>query len=64
LAVRIGVASGQVVIGKLTGERTRDIKVVSGETPNLAVRLQHIAELGGMVIDEAALSLIGRVFHT
>ena len=43
LAARVGIATGQVVVGDLVGESGRDVGAVSGETPNLAARLQSLA---------------------
>src|SRR5262249_16773469 len=44
LAVRIGIASGLVVIGDLSGESALREHAVVGDTPNLAARLQALAE--------------------
>jgi class 3 adenylate cyclase len=41
LAVRIGIATGQVVVGDLTSQDAADKDSVIGETPNLAARLQR-----------------------
>jgi class 3 adenylate cyclase/tetratricopeptide (TPR) repeat protein len=62
LRARVGIASGQVVVGDLIGAATTDVQAVSGETPNLAARLQAIAEPGQVVISEATRGLIGTVF--
>src|SRR6516165_9147144 len=43
LAVRLGIASGLVVVGDLIGEGTAQERGIVGETPNLAARLQAIA---------------------
>ena len=53
LSVRIGIATGLVVVGDLTGSGEAQERGVVGETPNLAARLQAIAEPGMVVIDEA-----------
>ncbi len=53
LEARIGIATGQVVVGDLVGESDRDREAVSGETPNLAARLQGVAEPGQVVIGKA-----------
>jgi class 3 adenylate cyclase/tetratricopeptide (TPR) repeat protein len=50
LTVRIGVATGIVVVGDLIGEGVAQEQAVTGETPNLAARLQSVAEPGGVVI--------------
>ena len=49
LAVRIGVATGLVVVGELIGEGAAQERGVVGETPNLAARLQAVAELNSLV---------------
>ena len=47
LKVRLGVASGLVVVGDLIGEGAAQERGVVGETPNLAARLQMLAQPGG-----------------
>jgi Adenylate and Guanylate cyclase catalytic domain len=49
-AVRVGIATGQVVVGDLIGVGAAQEEAVVGETPNLAARLQGLAEPGGVVI--------------
>ncbi len=44
LAVRVGVATGSVVVGDIVGEGAAEEAAVVGETPNLAARLQGVAE--------------------
>jgi class 3 adenylate cyclase/predicted ATPase len=63
LQVRVGVATGLVVVGDLTvpGE-TKETGVV-GETPNLAARLQGIAEPNTLVIGETTRRLLGNLFQ-
>jgi tetratricopeptide (TPR) repeat protein len=62
LAVRIGIASGLVVVGDIgTGER-RERAAIVGETPNLAARLQGIAEPNAIVIGAATQSLVDGLF--
>ncbi len=63
LQARVGIASGQVVIGDLVGESGRDTEAVTGETPNLAARLQQLAEPGQVVIGEGTRDLIGTPFE-
>jgi class 3 adenylate cyclase len=50
LRVRVGIATGLVVVGDLIGEGAAQEQAVFGETPNLAARLQAVAEPGGAVI--------------
>ena len=53
LAARIGIATGLVMVGDLVGEGGAREEAVVGETPNLAARLQTLAEPGGVVVSEA-----------
>jgi class 3 adenylate cyclase len=46
LAARIGIATGLVVVGDLVGEGAAQEQAVVGRTPNLAARLQTLAEPG------------------
>jgi hypothetical protein len=50
----VGIATGQVVVGDLSGERD----AIVGRTANLAARLEGVAEPGGVSIDEATASLV------
>jgi class 3 adenylate cyclase len=50
LQVRVGIASGLVVVGDLIGAGAAQEQAVVGETPNLAARLQALAEPGALVI--------------
>jgi len=62
LAVRIGIASGPVVIGDVVGEAmAREINVV-GETPNLAARLLSVTPVNGLVISDMTRRLLGDLF--
>ena len=63
LQVRIGVATGMVVVGDLVGSGEAQEHDIVGETPNLAARLQGIAEPNTVVIAEATLRLLGNVFE-
>ena len=63
LAARVGIATGQVVVGDLVGESGSDVEAVSGETPNLAARLQDVAEPGQVVIGEPTYRLVGQTFN-
>src|SRR5215469_15939040 len=51
LAVRIGIATGLVVVGDLLGAGAAQEQSVVGETPNLAARLQSVAEPATVLID-------------
>jgi predicted ATPase/class 3 adenylate cyclase len=53
LQVRIGIATGMVVVGDLVGEGAAKEQAVIGETPNLAARLQTFAMPGKVLICES-----------
>ena len=61
--VRIGVATGMVVVGDLVGSGEAQERGIVGETPNLAARLQGIAEPNTVVIAEATRRLLGNLFE-
>jgi predicted ATPase len=63
LQVRIGIATGLVVVGDLIGEGEAQERGVVGETPNLAARLQALAEPGSVVIAPATHRLLGNLFR-
>src|SRR5215470_13266874 len=63
LAVRIGIATGLVVVGDLSGESALWEHAVVGDTPNLAARLQAVAEPGTIVIAASTRRLIGDLFR-
>src|SRR6202023_2415130 len=50
LQARVGIATGLVVVGDLIGEASAQEQSVVGETPNLAARLQALAEPNAVVI--------------
>jgi class 3 adenylate cyclase/predicted ATPase len=63
LAVRLGVASGLVVVGDLIGTGAAQERGVVGETPNLAARLQAFAEPNSLVIAESTRRQVGGLFE-
>jgi class 3 adenylate cyclase/predicted ATPase len=63
LAARIGIATGLVVVGDLLGEGAAKEEAVTGETPNLAARLQQAAEPGTVVIADSTRRLVGDLFE-
>jgi class 3 adenylate cyclase len=63
LQVRIGAATGMVVVGDLIGSGEAQERGIVGETPNLAARLQGIAEPNMVVIAEATRRLLGNLFE-
>jgi class 3 adenylate cyclase/pimeloyl-ACP methyl ester carboxylesterase len=62
LSARVGIATGLVVVGDLIGEGAAQEEGVVGATPNLAARLQQLAEPGGVVISESTRRLLGSWF--
>jgi class 3 adenylate cyclase len=62
LAVRIGIATGVVVIGDLSREGALREHAVVGDTPNLAARLQALAEPGTIVVAASTRRLLGDLF--
>jgi class 3 adenylate cyclase/tetratricopeptide (TPR) repeat protein len=62
LQVRVGIATGLVVVGDLIGEGEARERGVIGETPNLAARLQALAEPGTVVIAPSTRRLTGGLF--
>ena len=63
LHVRVGIATGLVVVGDLIGSGEAQERGVVGETPNLAARLQAIAEPDMVVIAEGTRKLLGNLFE-
>ena len=62
LEVRIGIATGLVVVGDLIGEGTSQERAVVGDTPNLAARLQGLAGPGTVVVAASTRRLLGDLF--
>jgi class 3 adenylate cyclase/predicted ATPase len=63
LAVRIGIATGNVAVGDLIGEGSAEEANIVGEAPNLAARLQMVAEPDTIVIGDATRTLVGELFE-
>lgn len=63
LKVRVGIATGLVVAGDIVGKGSSQECTVLGEAPNLAARLQSIAEPGQVVVSESTRRLAGASFH-
>jgi class 3 adenylate cyclase len=62
LRVRVGIATGLGVVGDLIGTGAAREQAVVGETPNLAPRLQKLAEPGTVVIAGSTQRLTGGLF--
>ncbi len=63
LQVRIGIATGIVVVGDLVGRGSAQGQAVVGDTPNLAARLQGLAPPGSVVIAESTKRLLDGAFQ-
>jgi class 3 adenylate cyclase len=63
LQTRAGIASGLVVAGDLVGTEALQEQAIVGKTPNLAARLEGLAEPGTVVIAESTHKLLGELFE-
>jgi class 3 adenylate cyclase/predicted ATPase len=63
LKTRVGIATGLVVVGDLIGSGASQEQAIVGETPNLAARLQGMAEPNSVVIAESTRKLLGNLFE-
>ncbi len=63
LSVRIGIATGLVVVGDLGGQGALREYTVIGDTPSIAARLQVLAEPGTVVVAASTRRLLGDLFH-
>jgi class 3 adenylate cyclase len=63
LQTRVGMATGLVVVGDLIGSGSSQEQAIVGETPNLAARLQDVAEPNTVVIAESTRKLVGNLFE-
>ena len=63
LQVRLGIATGLVVVGDLIGAGAAQEQAVVGETPNLAARLQSLSAPNGIVIADATRRQVGGLFE-
>src|SRR5205823_7096763 len=62
LQVRVGIATGRVVVGDLVGAGEARERGIVGETPNLAARLQTLAKPGSVVIAASTHKMTGGIF--
>jgi class 3 adenylate cyclase/predicted ATPase len=63
LQTRVGIATGMVVVGDLIGSEAAQEQAIVGETPNLAARLQGIAEPNTVIIADGTRKLLGNLFE-
>jgi class 3 adenylate cyclase len=62
LAVRVGIATGLVVVGDIIGSGSSEEAAVVGETPNIAARLQTSAAADSVLVSESTRALLGDRF--
>lgn len=60
--VRIAIATGLVVIGDLVSGCASELQAMIGDTPNIAARLQGLAEPGAVVVAASTRELLGDLF--
>jgi class 3 adenylate cyclase/predicted ATPase len=63
LQARVGIATGLVVVGDVTGEGSAQEQSIFGDTPNLAARLQALAEPGAVIVAASTHRLAGNLFE-
>ena len=63
LQTRVGIATGLVVVGDLIGSGASQEQAIVGDTPNLAARLQGVAEPNSVVVAEGTRKLLGSLFE-
>jgi class 3 adenylate cyclase/predicted ATPase len=63
LECRVGVATGLAVVGDLIGSGAAQEQAVIGETPNIAARLQALAEPNAVVIADGTRRQLGSLFE-
>ena len=63
LKTRVGIATGLVVVGDLIGSGASQEQAIVGDTPNLAARLQSVAEPNSVVVAESTRRLVGNLFE-
>jgi predicted ATPase/class 3 adenylate cyclase len=63
LSVRIGIATGLVVVGEIIGDGSAEEMTVVGETPNIAARLQALAKPNTIIISSTTYKLIEAQFR-
>ena len=64
IRTRIGIHTGLVVAGEMGAGARREEMAIVGDTPNIAARLEAIAEPDAVVISDATLRLVPGMFVT
>ena len=60
--VRVAIATGLVVVGDLISGGASEQQAMVGDTPNIAARLQSLAEPGAVVVAASTRELLGDLF--
>jgi class 3 adenylate cyclase len=63
LSVRIGIATGEVVIGDIGSGNASQQGTVLGDIPNLAARPQGLAEPDSIIISATTKNIVGELFE-
>src|SRR5262245_25489075 len=63
LCVRVGVATGVALVGDMSDSAISEEHGILGDTPNLAARLQSLAQPGGVVISGRTKTIAGPQFE-
>ena len=63
LESRVGIATGLVVIGDIIGAGAAREHAIIGQTPNLAARLQSLAEANSVLVASTTHRLLGKQFN-
>jgi class 3 adenylate cyclase len=63
LQTRVGIANGLVVVGDLIGAGEAQARGIVGDEPNLAARMQGVAEPNTVVIADGTRRLLGNLFE-
>src|ERR1700752_3093484 len=63
LCVRVGVATGLALVGDMSDSAISEEHGILGDTPNLAARLQSLAQPGGVVISDRTKTIAGPQFE-
>lgn len=63
LSTRVGIATGDVVVGEIIGIGEAQERTVAGKTPNLAARLEALGQPDSVTISDTTKQLVGRLFE-
>ena len=64
LEVRVGLHSGVVVAGEMGAGVTRERLAIVGDTPNIAARVQTLAQPGSVLLTDTTQELVDGLFRT